>query len=281
LLAHTRQNIPDGCREACTAEQTRFAEVCQTVLDGAHRAGGIGTLGEKSLHAILKHYYEANPTFHEVQLGPYYADVCTERGILEIQTRQFDKIKKKLAYFLPDHPVTVVYPIARHKWISWLDEESGELSKPRKSPKTGSCYEIFRELFHLRAFLQDPHLHFLIVFVDMEEYRLLNGWSRDKKKGATRHERIPVRLVGEMPINSAADIARLIPGSLPRPFTAADFRKATKLSPRWTGVALRLLKDLGHIEQTGKRGRAFLYECARNNEETAPKAAGTQAAGKA
>lgn len=31
-------------------------------------------------------------------------------------------------------------------------------------------------------FLKDPNIRFKFVLVNMEEYRLLNGWSRDKKK---------------------------------------------------------------------------------------------------
>ena len=28
--------------------------------------------------------------------------------------------------------------------------------------------------------------------MDMEEYKLLNGWSYDKKRGSTRYDRVPV-----------------------------------------------------------------------------------------
>jgi len=43
-------------------------------------------------------------------------------------------------------------------------------------------------------FLKDPNIRFKFVLVNMEEYRLLNGWSRDKKKGSTRYDRIPTDL---------------------------------------------------------------------------------------
>ena len=36
-----------------------------------------------------------------------------------------------------------------------------------------------------------------VVFLDMEEYRLLNGWSRDKKRGSHRYDRIPLDFIEE------------------------------------------------------------------------------------
>lgn len=95
---------------------------------------GIGTLSEKTVHAILKNYYEPDEDRHEIPIQNYVADIYAEGEIIEIQTRQFDKMRGKLGAFLPLYPVTIVYPIPHEKWIIWIDEESGTLSKRRKSP---------------------------------------------------------------------------------------------------------------------------------------------------
>lgn len=119
---------------------------------------------------------------HEIPIENYVADIYTGKEIIEIQTRQFNRMRDKLRAFLPLYPVTVVYPIPRYKWLIWIDEKSGELSAPRKSPAKGSAYQAFKELYKIKMFLKEPNLHFKFVLLDMEEYRLLNGWSRDRKR---------------------------------------------------------------------------------------------------
>ena len=46
----------------------------------------------------------------------------------------------------------------------------------------------FKELYKIRPFLKNENLRFRFALIDMEEYRLLNGWSKDKKKGSERYD---------------------------------------------------------------------------------------------
>jgi len=190
----------------------RFSEACRQVLDTERKKSGIGSLGEKTLHAILKRYFEPDETKHEVKIGAYIADIANQNGITEIQTRQFYKLRDKLADFLEIAEVTVVFPVAGTKWLSWIDEETGEAGGRRKSPKTGRPYEIFHELYQLKPLLTNSGLKFCIPVLQIEEYRLLNGWSRDKKKGSTRYDRIPVGMEYEVRIDGPSDYS-LFPGS--------------------------------------------------------------------
>jgi hypothetical protein len=50
-------------------------------------SSGIGTLGEKALHSILKYTYEPDVSRHEIKVGGFYADIVNEQGIIEIHTR--------------------------------------------------------------------------------------------------------------------------------------------------------------------------------------------------
>lgn len=108
------------------------------------------------------------------------ADIFNGKEIIEIQTRSFDRMRPKLERFLPLYPVTIVYPIPYCKHVFWIDEETGEISGGRKSPLKGSPYLAFKELYRIKAYLQDPNLTIRLTFLNMEEYKLLNGWSRDK-----------------------------------------------------------------------------------------------------
>jgi len=222
--------------------------------------GGIGTLGEKTLHAALKHYFEPNTTKHEIKIGSFVADIVTENGIIEIQTRSFDKLRKKLAVFLEITQVTVVYPIPKTKWLLWINKDTGEVTKKRKSPKRGSIYDSVYELYKIKPMLDHPNLRLCFVLIDMEEYRYLNGWSKDKKKGPTRCDRIPIDIVEEIYINNTADFVKFIPDELDSQFTTKDFAKTAKISLRTSQTAFNILHHIGVVRRVGKQGNMHVYE---------------------
>ena len=70
----------------------RFLQARKEALGRVGGAGGIGTLSEKALHAALKSYYEPDFESREVKVGSFVADIVGENGIIEIQTRGFDRV---------------------------------------------------------------------------------------------------------------------------------------------------------------------------------------------
>jgi hypothetical protein len=246
-------------------DKERFKKSFSRIIYDDHEGAapkGIGTLGEKTLHSVLKHYYEPDESRHEIPFGGYVADIAAESGMIEIQTRQFDKLRKKLDCFLAQMAVTVVYPVARTKWLIWIDETTGEVTKKRKSPKTGQPYEVFYELYKIKSMLRHENLRICIVLVDLEEYRYLNGWSKDRKRGSTRYNRIPTDIVGEVIIGSPAEYEKLIPAELESRFTSKDFMKASGLSLSLSQTALNVLHAVGAVIRCGKNGRMYVYERA-------------------
>ena len=220
---------------------------------------GIGTLSEKTIHAILKNYYQPDEDKQEMPIENFVADIYSDGEIIEIQTRQFNRMRDKLKAFLPLYPVTIVYPIPREKWLVWIDEESGELSKKRKSPVKGNPYMAFPELYKIKMFLKEPNLRLKFVFLDMEEYKLLNGWSRDRKKGSSRYDRIPTELVEEIDINCIRDYMQFVPYELEGEFTSKEFAKAAHISVSLAQTVLNILYYVGTVTRTGKRGNQILY----------------------
>lgn len=220
---------------------------------------GIGTLQEKTVHAVLKNYYAPDEDMHEIPIENFVADIYTGSEIIEIQSAHFYKLRDKLTTFLALYPVTVVYPIPHHKWLIWIDEETGELSKPRKSPVTGTVYQAFRELYRIKQYLTHPNIRFCFPLIDLEEYRLLNGWSQDKKKGSCRYDRIPIAIADEIRFECPQDYLQLIPYDMPEPFTVKDFGQKVKLNKKDAGIVLHILCYLQIIEKTGKKGNAFTY----------------------
>ena len=243
----------------------RFEQAKEKIIGKDRQRLQIGTLSEKTVHAVVKNYYEPDEDKQEIPIEGLYADIFTGSEIIEIQTRSFDQVRKKLDRFLPEYPVTVVLPIPDTKWLIWIDEETGELTDRRKSPKKGSEYAAFKELYKIKPYLKKKGLTIVLLFLDMEEYRLLNGWSHDKKKGSSRHDRIPLRITKEVRFENPVDYQVVIPDSLEGEFTCAEFAKAAKINSKQANVVLNILFYLDVVRRIGKRGRAFVYEKVINN----------------
>lgn len=236
-----------------------FDKACMEVIGRQQGANGIGTLSEKTVHAVLKYYYAPKEKYHEVKIGNYVADICREGEIFEIQTRNFNTLRSKLDCFLQDYEVTIVYPIADVKYLRWVNPDTGEILPPRKCPKKGKIYDIIPELYRIKSYLPNENLHFIMAFLNMEEYRILDGWSKDKKKGSTKTDKIPTDFTNEIRIDCKEDYLKFLPNDLPEEFTSKDVGTGWKISSDFAGVILHILHYLDLIERTGKKGNAYLY----------------------
>ena len=115
--------------------------------------------------------------------------------------------------------------MAAVKKLLWIDPQTGEVSKPRKSPRKGVAQDVFRELYKIRPLLLHPNLSIRIAILEIEEYRCRAGWSADGKKGATRCDRIPSAFIQEIVINAPSDYRQLLPKTLPSPLWRRTIKK--------------------------------------------------------
>lgn len=237
----------------------RFEEIKNNFIVSKRERYGIGTLQEKTVHGILKDYYAPDKDMQEIPINGYVADIFTGTEIIEIQTANFNKMRDKLTSFLPEYPVTIVYPIPHIKWLGWIDEETGECSPLRKSPVRGNVYRAFYELYKIKSFLPDKNLRLCFPLLDIEEYRLLNGWSKDRKKGSCRYDRIPVAMVDEVRFDRVEDYMQLIPYDLQEPFTVPEFAKAVRIRKEDAQRVIHILHYLAMVERGEKRGRSYTY----------------------
>jgi hypothetical protein len=240
-------------------DRTSFQLAVEKILSREQENHSIGTLGEKTLHAVIKNYVEPDEDFHEVRLDGYVADVYRDGCVYEIQTANFNKMREKLCAFLPLYKVTIVYPVPATKWLRWIDVETGEVTERRKSPKKGTPQAVFKELYKIKPFLKNPNLSIRILLIDVEETRLLDGWSYDRKKGSHRDNRIPTDLVEDLLLEQVEDYRMLVPPELER-FDSKEYAKATKLTVNRARTALNVLYDMGIVERVDKAGNRYLYE---------------------
>lgn len=240
-----------------TMDEHSFAAACRAVQEMGRVEQGVGTLGEKTLHAVLKRMIEPDLSRHEVKLGRYTADVLNEHGVFEVQTRNLHKLKPKLTALLPYWPVTVVVPVVETKWLLMMDPETGELKERRKSPKRGRAAAVLPDLAYLKPLLKDQNLSFLLVRLEGEELRKP---SQSRWRPATPLEFAPTRFLGTVRLQTAADYAALLPPDLPETFTARELSKALGLPAGQGSAAANVLAFMGAIRRTGTKGRAYLYE---------------------
>ena len=229
------------------------------VINKEQQRLGIGTLSEKTLHAFLKNYYEPDIDKQEIPIDRYVADIFTGQEIIEIQTAQFNRMRDKLNCFLPLYPVTIVYPIAREKWVYWIDPETGAVSEGRKSPKKGNEYAAFAELYRIKHYLKESNLKLKIVLIDLEEYKLLNGWGNQKKNNASKYDRIPREIYREVDIERREDYMQFIPYDLTETFTSKSFGKSAHIPQKLATVVLNILDHVEVVERIGKEGNAYVY----------------------
>ena len=239
-------------------DRERFFRAHAAAFGAESAKGGIGTLGEKTLHAILKYYLDENPLNHERKVGGFFADVVNEDGIFEIQTRQLHRLRRKLDRLLDGHTVTVVYPIARERRVAWIDPETGELSPKRKSPKHGKITDVVPELYRIRPYLSHPNFRLRLIVLDCDDYKRRTKQQRAWRK-TERVERIPREPVDDLLLCTPGDYGVLLPDGLDKEFTSADVARAWKIGRSVASVLLLLLRDLGVVVQIGKLKNAFLY----------------------
>ena len=83
----------------------------------------IGTLNEKPLHAALKTWCARPGDRFEETVDGFVVDILRGELLIEIQTKNFAAMKRKLYQLVPHHPVRLVYPIARERWIVKLEPD--------------------------------------------------------------------------------------------------------------------------------------------------------------
>ncbi len=223
--------------------------------------GGIGTLAEHKLHQTLKYYVQPDNTLHEVKRCSFVCDAVTENGVFEIQTRGFDRLKRKLDVLLNEGTVTVVYPMIGEKRLLTTEISSGEI-KIRKSPVKSSLFELFRELYRIMDYIPNTNFRLRIVTVKADEHRLRDSTVK-RRRGEPRYlktERVPTALLGDETFSSPSDYTKFLPDGLPETFTTKEFSALSGLHQGDCSLILRVLAGIGILKRTGKQGRAYLYK---------------------
>ena len=235
-------------------------KVSEEVFNEYKMRNAIGVLVEKNVHSIIKLYLEPNKDYHEIKVETFYADIKKDNHIYEVQTRSFDKLRCKLDYFLANYDVTIVYPIDHKKWILWINKDSGIVEQKNLSKRTGNINLIFKELYKIKSYLDNPRLHLKIMLIDLEETRILDGYSKDLKKGSTKLNKYPLDLFDEVDIITINDYKKFIPEGLNKDFISKEYAKMAKIRVSDAQIALNILNHLGIVIRIGKDKNQYIYQ---------------------
>ncbi len=244
-------------------DKLRFYEACRAV-ESEHIRSGIGTLSEKTTHAVLKNYFEPFSDAHEQKIGNFVADAVGENGIIEIQTGHFSRLRTKLEEFLKYCHVTVVYPVDAEKYIICFDPDTGEVSSKRKSPLKGNIYTVFEELECITDYLTHPNFSLCIMLMETNEYRIppekapahLN--KKRRRNSYSKYDKIPSALIDEVHIDCLSDWLAFLPEGLPDEFTTADMALLGMKRPT-AQLVMNVFYKAGIAQRVGKKGNSYIY----------------------
>jgi len=215
---------------------------------------------EYSLHSEVKAYYSVLGDELEVKVSDgFVVDVLREDLLIEIQTRNFSAIRKKLSKLVVDNRVRLVYPIAKHKWIVYVTN-LGEVVRRRKSPKRGKLIDLFIELVHLAYLVKNKNFSFEVLLIEEEELRCNDGSGSWRRKGVSIKDRRLLAVFDRVVFENSRDFLRFLPFELDESFT-------NKLLAKKLGVSIRLaqkitycLRKMDLISIEGKKSKEYLFK---------------------
>lgn len=265
--------------EISHADTLRFRRIVMEVMSLACNIDndgydGIGTLGEKQMHAAIKRFICPDTSKHEIKLDKnaddnetktktrrFVADILDGKTVYEIQTGSFGPLVKKIEWILnnTDYNVTVIHPIAKTKWVNIICEE-GNISRRYKSPKKGKLEDLASELYYIRDFISCPRFSLVILMLEAEQYKKNVEKGKRGRSKYQKYELIPVNLLRAYVFHGIEDYRCFVPNELDGAFTVKQYSDATKIRGRDAYSMIHTLCYLGFLREQGKIGRATAYE---------------------
>ena len=219
----------------------------------------IGTLRERSLHAAVKDWYTRPGDHAEVSVDGYVIDLIRGDLLIEIQTRGFAPLRRKLERLTQSHSVRLVHPIGREKWIVRVEADGETLIGRRKSPKRGRPEDVFDHLVSFPELVNRDTFVLEVLMIQEEEVRCHDGKGTWRHPEWRRTDRRLLDVVEQRRLGAPEDFRASLPNDLTRPFVNRDLMQAADLPLRLAGKLTYCLRKMGVLEVVGKRGKAQLF----------------------
>ena len=215
---------------------------------------------ETSLHSSIKDWYTLPGDRLEAKVGNFIIDIVRDDLLIEIQTKNFSAIKKKLQSLVRDHRVRLVYPIPKKKWIVRVAESNGEVIGRRKSPKRGRLVDLFDELLWMPLLIREPRFTIEVLLIEEEEIRCKDGRGSWRRKGVSIKDRKLLDVVERAKFSEVEDFLEFLPSDLDLPFSNRSLAESAGLSIRQARRITYCLRRMGAIREVGKNRNELLFD---------------------
>jgi len=230
------------------------------LAEAQRRKENIGTKNESSLHRTLKFQYTGPDGRTEAEVGEYVADGINKDGeYIEVQTGSFAPLKKKVKEFAGYGKVRIIHPIAVRKIIEVYDTKEKLLYR-RKSPVSGSSWNIFDALLHAPQIPLIKGVTVEIVLADITEKRIKDGKGSWRHKGISKQDKKLSAFHESIVFNKKSDYLRhFVPFKKNEEFTVSVYAQRTNIGIDMARKALYVLAKMKVVKRTGKKANAWVY----------------------
>ena len=284
-----QKNINASSFDMSHTDTQRFRRIVIDVMSEACRidineeSGGIGTLGEKQMHAAIKRFICPDESCHEVKIDGshgciirdpdeennekiskkrrFVADILNGNTIYEIQTGSFAPLQEKLQWILDNtsYNIILIHPIAETKWVSLISPD-GSIGTRKKSPVKGKLSDIAPELYYIRDFLGSPRFSLVILMMEAEQYKKNVVKDARRRPRYRKYELIPVSLLRAHIFKDISDYSCFVPDSLPERFTVKQYSGESGIRGIDSYSIVKTLVHISLLEEDGMIGRAKAYK---------------------
>ena len=201
-------------------------------------------MNEHSLHSAIKDWYSLPNDRFEVKIDGFIIDILRGNLLIEVQTKSFRAIKKKLSSLVKNHQVRLVYPIPERKWIVRITESGKSVSK-RKSPRKGKLVDLFYELVSIPNLIARENFSLEVLMIEEEEIRCNDGKGSWRRRGVSIKDRRLINVTDRVLFRNESDFLRFLPSDLKRTFTNRSLADLTGVSLSLTRKMTYCLRNLG------------------------------------
>jgi hypothetical protein len=213
----------------------------------------IGTLNESPLHAAVKDFVGRPGDAYEAPVEGFIADIRRGERIIEIQTRNFGGMGRKLDTLLDSREVTLVHPIAARTIIHRPDQ------KPRRSPVKRGFMHVFDELIRIPTLIDHPRLTVRVLLIEERQERVYDPKARRGRGGWRVHTRHLEQVIEDRTFENGGDLADLLPTDLPAPFSTADLAERLGIPRPLAQKTLYCLRHLAQVEAEARTRSGVQY----------------------
>jgi hypothetical protein len=228
----------------------------------------IGTERESSLHRALKFRYSGDGGETETLAGDFVCDARTRDGeLIEIQTGSFGPLKEKVKTLARTGKIRIIHPIIVRKEIELYDTE-GKLLRRRRSPRKGSCWDLFKALLYAPDLPLSKNLIVELALVDVLEKRVDDSKGSWRRKGASISDRSLSAWHERIILAKPRDYGRFIPFTKKERFTVRSLSEKTGIDTSLARKCLYVLTKMGLVERVGKERNSLVYKVKLNLART-------------